>query len=321
MEKTIKTENIRHLMGRFMGLMRRGDPAAALKKVIFRSSRLYGLWLRRNMPGPDDIADERKRLKRVEGPLISIVVPMYDTNARYLKDLMRSVHNQTYPAFELLLCDGSKNKDRLRTLVRRYSDKDSRIIYVSDGNSSLGISENINMGIRHAKGDIIAFLDHDDTLSPTALKVVAGAYSDGARLMYSDEDKLSQDGKALSRPVFKEDFDIDILRRSNYMMHFLAADAGLAGSILMRPEYDGAQDYDFILRCAEACEDREICHIALPIYHWRMHDSSTSVNAESKRYAFEAGKRALMSHFERLGIKASVNEGDAPGWYRCEIEE
>ncbi len=264
-------------------------------------------------------AEELERQRREElayQPLFSIVVPLYKTPLKYLGQLVTSVQAQTYPHWELCLSDGSGADSPLEDYLKKLEKRDGRVKVARSG-APLRISENTNAAIRAAAGDFIAFADHDDLLSPDALYECAKALQDapGTELLYSDEDKVSMNGKRYFEPHFKSDYNPDLLRSMNYFCHLVVVKKELlerAG--LLNPAFDGAQDYDFVLRCVERTQ--EIVHIPKVLYHWRAHENSTAENPESKRYAFEAGMRAVQAHYGRLGIPAEVSMGEYPGLYR-----
>lgn len=172
-----------------------------------------------------------------------------------------------------------------------------------------------------AGGDFIVLADHDDRITPDALYECARAVNENpdCDVLYSDEDKLDMDGGALFDPHFKPDFNPDLLCSVNYICHlFLVRKDLLDRTGGFRQEYDGAQDYDFIFRCTEAAG--QIVHIPKVLYHWRCHQDSTASNPESKLYAFEAGARAIMAHYERTGIQAlKVEKGVDYGIYHTKF--
>ena len=173
-----------------------------------------------------------------------------------------------------------------------------------------------------ADGDFIVLADHDDRMTENALYECAKAINEnpGCDVLYSDEDKLDMDGGALFEPHFKPDFNPDLLTSTNYICHLFAVNRDLVEEVGQFDErFDGAQDYDFIFRCTEAA--RKIYHIPKVLYHWRCHQDSTASNPESKLYAFEAGARAIMAHYGRVGIRAEkVEKGVDYGIYHTIYE-
>ncbi len=249
-------------------------------------------------------------------PEFSIVVPLYKTPEYYLRELVDSIKAQTYPHWKLYLSDGSGEASPLDDLLTALENEDSRITAIRNGRQ-LRISENTNQGLMMADGDYIVFADHDDVLTPDALYECAAAINADREIefIYSDEDKISADGQKYFQPHFKSDFNIDLLRSMNYFCHLCVAKKSLMDHIgMLNSEYDGAQDYDFVLRCVEATT--HIHHIPKVLYHWRADDNSTSSNPESKRYAFEAGKNAIAAHCKRMGYDVEVSHGKYPGLYR-----
>ena len=238
-------------------------------------------------------------------PLISIVVPAYETPKKYLTELLDSVKRQSYSNWELCIADGSKT-DAVEQTVAEYAAEDARIGYQRLTQNG-GISENTNSGCKMAHGEYIALMDHDDILSANALyemvKCLNDSYSKEERifaLIYSDEDKVNGDGTVHSRPHFKPDFNLEFLRHNNYFCHFLMFSSGLfqkTGGL--DREFDGAQDYDFVLRCVDA--KAVVRHVPKILYHWRIHEGSTAGNSEDKAYAFDNGCRAIEAHLKRRG--------------------
>ena len=252
-------------------------------------------------------------------PRFSVVVPLYKTPEEYLSNLVESVSQQTYGLWELCLSDGSGPNSPLAGVLSRMEKKDSRI-HVIRHEKTLKISENTNAAIEAATGDYIVFVDHDDELTPNALFECARTINEhpGAEVIYSDEDKMTVDGKKFFQPHMKPDFNLDLLCTVNYICHLFVAKRKLIQKVgLLRPEYDGAQDYDFIFRCIEATQN--ICHIPKILYHWRSHEDSTAEKPESKLYAFEAGQRAVQAHYDRVGISAKVYRGEYLGLYRTKF--
>lgn len=252
-------------------------------------------------------------------PLISIVVPLYNTKEKYLRELLDSVVNQTYKNWQLCLADASDNGTLCHDIVKEYQERFSAIAYKAIENK--GISDNTNEAIAMAEGDFIVFADHDDILAEFALYEVVKCVNDTpkADFIYSDEDKMSADGKSFYSPHFKSDFNIDLLRSVNYICHMAAVSRRLLCETgPLNNDFDGAQDYDFVLRAVEKAQC--IRHIPKLLYHWREHAASTAFNPESKKYAYDAGRRALEAHYDRMGINASVDKMNYAGYYRTKYE-
>ena len=280
----------------------------------------YQKWILRHLPGDREL--EKQRHERFEyQPKISIVVPLYKTPEKYLHQLVESIKAQTYPNWELCLSDGSGADSPLRKTLDALEKSDERIRVIRN-ETPLRIAENTNAGMEAATGDFIAFADHDDVLTPHALYQCVKAVNENReiRLLYSDEDKMSMDGHKFFQPHFKPDYNPDLLCTVNYICHLFVVRRDVVDQVgLFRPEFDGAQDYDFIFRCVEAVKPEEIYHITKILYHWRCHEDSTAENPESKTYAFEAGKRAIEAHYKRTGIHAEVFQGEFLGLYRTKF--
>ena len=277
----------------------------------------YGEWYSLTSPTPEELEKQRKTTF-ANPPLLSIVIPAYKTPEKYLREMLDSILAQTYSRWEVCVVNGSpRGEGRIvEKVMKQYAARDSRFRW-KDLGDNLGISGNTNEALQMASGDYIILADHDDTLPEHALYEVASAIQAHPEcdVIYSDEDKLDMDGGALFDPHFKPDFNQDLLTSVNYICHLFVLMRQLLDKVGgFRHEFDGAQDYDFIFRCTEAAGG--IYHIPRVLYHWRCHQDSTASNPESKLYAFEAGARAIMAHYERCGIPArKVEKGVDYGIY------
>lgn len=286
------------------------------EKVTHKDQKDYERWIERHKI-TEIIREAQKETVFNKQPCFSIVVPLYKTQEKYLKELLESIKGQTYSNWELCLSDGSGLDSPLKEVLKELEYSDSRIKVISS-KEPLKIAENTNAAIEIATGDYIVFADHDDILSIDALYECAKCINENPKvdMIYSDEDKVSMDGQTYFEPHFKPDLNMDLLCSVNYFCHLVVVKRQLleqAGKL--NGEYNGAQDYDFVLRCVENTD--AVYHIPKILYHWRAHMDSTAENPESKRYAFEAGRRAIQKHYERIGLKdAYVEETAYPGTYR-----
>lgn len=256
------------------------------------------------------------RIPKKQLSKISIVVPCFNTPKKYFEPLLASIFAQGYENWELVLVDASDDKQSENYLKQR-ANSDKRIKYIRTENA--GIAHNTNKGIAEAKGEFIAFLDHDDTLDQNALSENAELFASRPELslVYSDEDKISDDSERFFEPHFKPDFSLDLLRNVNYITHFVVARKELVDKLKgIRSGFDGAQDYDFLLRAAD--QDIEIGHIPKILYHWRQADGSTALDFTNKQHVTDAGCRALEDHYERRGIKGVAVSAieNRPGFYK-----
>ena len=266
---------------------------------------IYNEWFEKTRSSKEEIAAQREH-KFEKEPKISIVIPLYKTDDNLLKELIESVLNQTYANFELCFADGSPEGFGKENILKAYAQKEERIVYKILG-ENLGIADNTNEALKLATGDYVAFCDHDDILPEYALYEVVKAINENpnADFIYSDEDKIDIAGKTVFEPQFKPDFNKDMLRSVNYICHLLVVKKNLLEKLKgFDKAYDGAQDYDFILRASE--QAKQIVHIPKVLYHWRYHMNSTASNPESKLYAFEAGERAIKAHFQRTEPGLSI---------------
>lgn len=251
---------------------------------------------------------------------ISILVPAYETKEIFLKEMITSVIEQTYPHWELIIADASKT-DCVKCVVEQY--KDERICYLSL-NKNEGISENTNAALELATGEFTGLLDHDDTLTKNALFEMAQALqeSNGVAMVYSDEDKMNGDGSRFFEPHFKREFDLDLLLSNNYICHFLVMKTSIMKEIKFRKTMDGAQDFDLTLRAADLIlnNKEQIVHVPKVLYHWRCHEASTAANPASKMYAYEAGKHVVEDYIEKKGWSALVSHSSHLGFYNLTYE-
>lgn len=312
------------LLGRGVRYIRKYGMAQLYRKVKERRlqdqlERPYCGWLKEHQPDTEALQAQKERSFSCE-PKISILVPTYETPEEFLCQMVESLCSQTYENWELCIADGSKSGQVKETLMP-YLEKDERIRY-EKLSQNLGISENTNAALRMATGEWIGLLDHDDILFPQTLYRVMEAMEQypEAEAIYTDEDKVSFDLKQHFQPHFKPDFNLELLRSNNYICHFFVVKRSIALEVGgFSSAFDGAQDYDFILRCVE--QAKEVHHIPEILYSWRCHASSTAANPESKLYAYEAGKRAVAAHLLRMGEAAQVLDTDNYGFYRVRYEE
>lgn len=278
----------------------------------------YQYWLKAHQVSEREL--KRQRQCEFEwNPLISILIPLYNTDFHFLKVIVDSIRKQSYRNWELCLADAS-DTDIVGEYVKKHYSKESRIKYKKLKKNE-GISSNTNEALRMAVGEYVMLSDHDDIVEPNALYEIVKVLNRHPELdiVYTDEDKVSFDDKQYFGPHFKPDFNIGMLRSNNYICHITVIRKKIMDEIQgFRPEFDGAQDYDLILRCVEKTD--KIYHIPKILYHWRCHPNSTAVNPESKMYAFEAGRKALLEHYERCKIAAKVENTKLLGYYRTVFE-
>ena len=284
----------------FIIKLRNSKFAAKLKEFIrnlYQRKVTYKSWFKLTKASKEELIKQKEYKWAEDAPLFSIVVPLYRTPKGYLKELIESIGAQTYVKWELCMADGSPD-NKLEMFVKSYQDERIKYRYIGE---NLGISGNTNKAVEMATGDFIVLCDHDDLITPDALfefakEIVADSEVDS---IYSDEDKIDEKSYDVFDPSFKPDFNIDMLRSQNYICHLYGVRRELVEKYgMFNSEYDGAQDYDFILRMSE--HSRKIAHVAKILYHWRTHQGSTALNPESKMYAYDAGARAIGAHYARV---------------------
>ena len=278
----------------------------------------YEQWYENHKALPEEL-EKQKNEKWKRKPLISIVVPVYNTPQVFLRQMIESVQNQSYSEWELCIGNASPENKEMKKILEEYKN-DARIKEVEIPENK-GISQNTNRAMEIASGEWIGLLDHDDLLAPNALYEIAKAVNEhpDAEVIYTDEDKVTTDLKEHFQPHLKPDFNLDLLRSNNYICHFFVASRDLIKRVGgFRPEFNGAQDYDLILRCTE--QAKQIMHIPKILYHWRVHKASTADNPASKMFGFDAGKRAIEEHLVRCRTKGTVQHTKDLGFYRVKYE-
>lgn len=214
---------------------------------------------------------------------------------------------------------------RIKALAEAYGDERIQYFHLS---SNDGIAENTNQGIALASGDYVGLLDHDDLLAENALYEMAAMIERERKkdielqIIYSDEDKCNGDGTEYYDPNYKEDFNLDLLLSNNYVCHFMVMKRELICGLGLRREYDGAQDFDLVLRGVDRLLsqglEKAIAHIPIILYHWRCHTGSTAENPQSKLYAYKAGRKAVQDFADQKRWKAEAADTEHLGFYRLE---
>ncbi|MHB8262357.1 MAG: glycosyltransferase family 2 protein [Acidimicrobiales bacterium] len=240
-------------------------------------------------------------------PVISIIMPVYNTPEPYLRRAVDSVTDQVYKHWELCIADDASSDGHIRKILEEYSAGDERIkLCFRSENGHISAASNSALSL--ATGDYIALLDHDDELAPYALAAVALEIHDhpDAVLIYSDEDKIDDKGNR-NGAYFKSDFDPELILSQNYLNHLGVFKKDTVQAIGGFQEgFEGSQDWDLALRVIEASSPSQIRHIPRVLYHWRSHPLSAAGNSNAKPYAAGAAKRAVEAHLERSGLKAEV---------------
>jgi len=302
----------RSFLRRVIKLLRDQGPCALIRKlrqlsaVTLFPEEQYRIWLEKHRL-TEEMLQRMKRDAVTFGyrPKISIVVPVHNTRREWLEKMIESVRNQVYENWELCLADDASTEPHVREVIEAYRRLDSRIkvVYRKKGGH---ISRASNSALKLATGEFVALLDHDDEITPDALYEVVKLLNEhpDADMIYSDEDKLELDGRRVD-PHFKPDWSPDTFMSCMYTCHLGVYRKAIIDEIGgFRPGYEGAQDYDLVLRLTEKTD--KIYHIPKILYHWRKVPGSTAVEVESKPYAIEAGRKALSNAVKRRGIRAKV---------------
>ena len=312
---------------RTYGYLKRNGLKAAIDAAMEETSAVIKEDYDYIPPSESELTRQRELSAFKGGGLkFSIVVPAYNTDPGFFRELIVSCLDQTYPYFELIIADAS-TEDNVKNIVEGFTadpataQSAKRIKYFRLP-ENLGISGNTNRAIERAKGDYIVFLDHDDLLTPDALYEVAAAIAreeektdERPVMLYSDEDKYDPDGDGFFGVSRKPEFDREMILTNNYICHLLVTETAITRELGgLRSEYDGAQDYDIILRIWKSTlldkkpwyHKSAIVHIPKVLYHWRLSSTSTAGNPSSKLYAYENGGKAIEDCVKALEWDAEV---------------
>lgn len=325
-----KKKNPLEYLERFTQILRTDGLNAALKitsqyitdpSVNPISRRLlYARWIKNNEPTAKQLQEQRIRSEILpHQPLISLVVPVYNPPADVLLSTLDSVSDQTYANWECCIVNGDPTNLKIKATLDQRAVADPRF-KVMHLDRNLGIAGNTNQAIAMASGSYVAFLDHDDLLAPFALYEIVlklWAYPD-IDLFYSDEDNIDEKGKRTD-PLFKPGFSPDYLCSVNYMCHFLVIRKEVGDELgWIREGYEGAQDFDFILRASERTGNIE--RVPKILYHWRSVKGSTATDFYAKPYAGTSGIKALEDHLQRINCPGRVETNFMPTWYRVNYD-
>lgn len=277
---------------------------------------VYTQWLRENLPTAEEYRNMSKSLAQLQyQPLISIIMPTYNTPEQFLREAIEAVLDQIYPYWELCIADDVSTQLHVKEILKEYAAKDNRIKLIFRQING-HISACSNSALTLATGEFIALLDHDDVLTPDALYQVAVLLNQHpeADMIYSDEDKLNERGYLLN-PYFKPDWCPDSFLSRMYTCHLGVYRHSLIKQINgFRVGYEGSQDYDLVLRLTE--HTNKVFHIPKILYHWRIHAASTASGSAAKPYAYEAGARAIVDALQRRGqVGRVVSNEQFPGVY------
>jgi len=269
----------------------------------------YSRWIRcYDQLQRDDLKLIRQQIAQFHySPLISVLLPVHNSNLKWLRSAILSVQKQLYPHWELCIVDDASTDRKIWPFLQRCARRDRRIKLMRRTENG-HISAASNDALHLATGDFVALLDHDDELATTALYFVALALNKNPdlQLFYSDEDKLDGRNRRFE-PYFKSDWNPELFLAQNFISHLSVYRADLVRRVGgFRVGFEGSQDYDLTLRCIEEIQPKQIEHLPWVLYHWRAGDQSTASCATAKPYAQEAARRAVQEHLDRRGIAGTV---------------
>ena len=278
-----------------------------------KTSRAYQVWQKKHEPSAQEL-QVQKQTHLAYAPKISIVLPCFNPDLEHLNAAVTSLLEQTYNNWELCVADSSSSAQGVAQLLEQYQDQ--RLKYLAL-NSNGGIAGNTNQAINIACGDYVAFMDQDDTLAAFALwEVVKRLNSDRrVELIYSDEDKIDQHGNRFC-PMIKPEFSPTLLEGCGYIGHLMVCARQLGSKLgWLRSEFEGAQDYDFVLRATR--QTTNIAHIPQILYHWRVSPGSSAYDPLAKAYIYVAALSALTAYAQADPLfEPPVELGKVLGHYR-----
>jgi GT2 family glycosyltransferase len=311
---------IRILKAGVMRRLRRGNPQQAAPAPTHTASRWSGTettivdsryqqWVELY----DTVDDETREAigaqvaALVDTPLVSIVLPVYNTSEEYLREAIESVRAQIYRKWELCISDDCSTMPHVAKVLDEYCKLDERVRVVYRPENG-HISATSNSAVEIARGEWICLMDHDDVLAEHALAiaVLALAQVPEAGILYSDEDHLSETGKR-SAPYFKPDFDPLLILGQNYFSHLSLLRSDLVRKVGgFRLGVEGSQDWDLVLRVLDQISPAQVVHVPHVLYHWRSHPESTASSLSAKPYVVEASRRVVQEHLDRCGVAATA---------------
>lgn len=276
----------------------------------------YLAWYEQNKLTDKEIAEQKKDAKKLKHqPLVSVLVPTYNTNPQHLRECLDSVITQTYTNWELCIADDASPNQETKDVLKEYAKKYKNItVKFSEVNQHIALTTNIALGM--AKGEYVSLLDHDDLLEPNALFETVKAINEhpGIDLIYSDEDKI-EDDKWHVEPFFKPDWSPDFMNSCNMVTHFATLSVKVMKKINgFHIGTEGAQDWDLFLRVTSVTD--KVHHISKILYNWRKSPTSTAQAAKSKPYAYINQKKVLRSYLASQGIAGAVETHPVMGFWR-----
>lgn len=280
--------------------------------ALYRERSRYERWLKRyGSFTPEDV--ERAKLASIQfkrRPLISILMPVYNVDERWLRKAIESVKAQIYDNWELCIADDRSTRPHVRRVLEEYAASDRRI-KVTFRSENGHISAASNSALELATGEFTALMDHDDELAPHALYFIAKELDShpSTELIYTDEDKIDANGRHFD-PSFKSDWAPDLIYSFNFVTHLIVYRTELLRRCAgFRVGFEGSQDYDLALRAIENIDPTSIRHIPRVLYHWRAIAGSVALTSDQKPYAHERARQAISEHFKRKGVKARSVRG------------
>lgn len=315
MRKKVKVLGLKGL-SKFKRLLKknkhiRGVATRTLRLIFptfYNTNNYYDHW--KHYPTVEEYYFQTKSIESFNiQPVISIVMPTYNTPVKYLRECIDSVLIQSYPNWELCVADDASPNKEVVTTLEEYAKKDNRIKIVKRRKNG-HISAATNSAIEISSGGFIALLDHDDVLWPNALYEIVRAINEKPEtdFIYTDEDKINGDNTTHSYPFFKPDWSPEFLESCNYITHFSCIRKELVDKVGgLRIGYEGAQDWDLFLRVTEITN--KIHHIPKLLYSWRIHEASTASDTNAKPYVYVAQKKLLEDHLSRTGREGVVKQG------------
>jgi GT2 family glycosyltransferase len=323
LRKSHQSSSLIEIFGKAKAIIRREGFMALFTKLEISQDASYEAWIHNYASlSLREVEAIKEEINAFEfQPLISFVMPVYNPDLYFLREAIEAVLDQMYPNIELVISDDHSTRPGVRELLEEYaSTRDRCKVFFSPVNQHISLAT--NNAIAHAEGKYLAFIDHDDLVSPLATYYVVKALQarPEAKIIYTDEDKIDSTGRRFD-PYFKPDWNPILLRSQNYINHLSIIDAELVREVgFLRQGFEGAQDWDLLFRCTELVKPSEIVHVPRVLYHWRAIKGSTARSQNEKDYIYDSQKKAILEHFKRLGLHADLGL-EANGYWRASYRQ
>lgn len=310
------------LVKKSINLIKNGGLGALRQKIFYEGINHYKYWVKSyDMLSIQDKKKIRIHLQELKyQPLITIIMPVYNTPEKWLREAIESVINQIYTNWELCIADDASTHSHIKQVLDEYKQKESRIKVIFRKENG-HISNASNSALEICTGEFVGLMDHDDKLAEHALYMMVNELNNypDSDLIYSDEDKIDENNERFD-PYFKPDWNPELFNVQNYISHFCLYRNSILRKVNgLRIGFEGAQDWDLTMRVSEMIPASHIRHIPFILYHWRAIQGSTAKSQGEKEYVVNAQRNTIKSHFERMGKNVDIFQ-TKQGYWRIKYE-